>query len=98
MNLISKHLSITNTEQTFYIGFTSGSTSTPKGFLRHQSSWIRSFEAAESVFKYNQNDIIMAPGPLNHSLSLFVATHALHMGSSFCLSIAFNFNKAFEII
>src|SRR5699024_6561706 len=53
MTLTSEHLSIANTEQTFYLGFTSGSTGTPNGFLRHQSSWIRSFEAAESVFKYN---------------------------------------------
>src|SRR5699024_12298638 len=61
-------------------------------------SWIRSLEAAESVFKYTQNDIIMAPGPLNHSLSLFGATHALHMGASFCLTTAFNAKHVFEII
>lgn len=98
ISLTSEHLSIAHAGQAFYLGFTSGSTGTPKGFLRHQSSWIRSFEAAESVFKYTQNDIIMAPGPLNHSLSLFGATHALHMGASFCLTTAFNAKQVFDII
>src|SRR5699024_2629296 len=98
ISLTSEHLSIAHAGQAIYQGFTSGSTGPPKGVLRHQSSWIRSFEAAESALIYNQKDIILAPGALNHSLSLFGATHALHIRASFCLTTAFNAKQVFYII
>ncbi len=85
-------------EKEFYLGFTSGSTGTPKGFIRSQLSWIHSFSAGEAVFNYNHNDTIIAPGPLNHSLSLFGATHALHIGASFCLPTAFSHTSILNLI
>src|SRR5699024_1151860 len=47
---------------------------------------------------YNQNDIFMVPDSLNHSLSLFGVTYALHMMGSFCLSTTCNIIKVFEFI
>lgn len=91
-------LFVADAEKEFYLGFTSGSTGTPKGFLRSQLSWIHSFSADEAVFNYDQNDTIIAPGPLNHSLSLFGATHALHIGASFCLPTAFSNRSILNLI
>src|SRR5699024_12347641 len=71
ISLTSEHLSIAHAGQAFYLGFTSGSTGTPKGFLRHQSSWLRSFEASESVFKYNQIDFIIVIVTLKLSIYIF---------------------------
>lgn len=73
----------------FYLGFTSGSTGTPKGFIRSHGSWLTSFSVAEQVFQYHEEDIILAPGPLCHSLSLFGATHALHIGATLQLTATF---------
>lgn len=75
-------------DEPFYLGFTSGSTGTPKGFIRSHGSWLTSFSAAEQIFQYHQGDIILAPGPLCHSLSLFGAAHALHIGATFHLTSA----------
>lgn len=93
-----KKVITTNANNDFYLGFTSGSSGFPKGFVRNHESWLKSFEAGETVFNYDQNDIIMAPGPLNHSLSLFGATHALHMGASFCLTSSFSATKVSDLI
>ncbi|QGS69132.1 AMP-binding protein [Oceanobacillus sp. 143] len=78
-----------NDNAAFYLGFTSGSTGTPKGFIRNHKSWLTSFSVAEQIFQYNQEDIILAPGPLCHSLSLFAATHALHIGATLQLTETF---------
>lgn len=74
----------------FYLGFTSGSTGTPKGYIRNHKSWLASFIAAEETFHYDQNDIILAPGPLCHSLTLFGAVHALHIGATFHMTPTFD--------
>ncbi len=89
-------VSVITSDESFYLGFTSGSTGLPKGFIRNQQSWLYSFRAGEAVFHYSSEDVIMAPGPLNHSLSLFGATHALHIGASFCLTPNFSATKVFE--
>ncbi len=64
----------------FYWGLTSGTTGAPKIFARTHSSWIASFEAAESVFAFPAGARILAPGPLHHSLFLYGAVHALCRG------------------
>ncbi len=74
----------------FYLGFTSGSTGYPKAFLRTQASWLESFKVAEEVFGLTKDDRFMAPGPLSHSLSLFGASHAIHLQASFYLMEKFN--------
>lgn len=82
----------------FYIGFTSGSTGTPKAFIRNHTSWLASFAQAEEIFQYGSYDVIMAPGPLCHSLSLFGAIHALHIGASFYLMGTFSASLSLRLI
>jgi long-chain acyl-CoA synthetase len=74
----------------FYVGFTSGSTGRPKGFLRHHKSWTDSFEGCNKVFQLTSEDIYCAPGPLCHSLTLFAAIYAIHIGATLVLSPSFN--------
>ncbi len=65
----------------FYVGFTSGTTGIPKGFRRSHASWIESFRLAEEILELSRDDVIVLPGSLQHSLHLFGAVHALHLGA-----------------
>jgi long-chain acyl-CoA synthetase len=73
----------------FYIGLTSGSTGQPKAFQRSHGSWLTSFAACEAAFGLSRDDRILVPGNLSHSLHLFGALHALHMGARLDLSMGF---------
>lgn len=64
----------------FYIGFTSGTSGSPKGFHRSPASWVRSFEACE-LFGVTASSNVLVPGSLDGSLSLFASLHALHAGA-----------------
>ncbi|WP_110113099.1 AMP-binding protein [Bacillus sp. CGMCC 1.16541] len=79
----------TEDETLFYIGYTSGSTGKPKGFMRHHRSWVSSFQSVEEAFNLTMNDVFYVPGPLCHSLSLFAAVHAIHMGATLYLTSTF---------
>src|SRR5699024_4878730 len=79
-----------HTSEHFYLEFQSGSTGSPKGFIRNHTSCLESFKAGEEACQYGRDDVIMAPGPLCHSLSLFGAIHALHMGATFHLTTTFS--------
>ncbi|MEP3275315.1 MAG: AMP-binding protein [Stappiaceae bacterium] len=65
----------------FYVGFTSGTTGIPKGFRRSHASWLESFAVAEHAFGLSENDVFLICGSLQHSLHLFGAVHALHIGA-----------------
>jgi long-chain acyl-CoA synthetase len=67
-------------EAEFYWGLTSGTTADPKLFARSHRSWLESFAAAERVFNFPMGSRILIPGPLNHSLFLYGAVHALCRG------------------
>ncbi|WP_051242583.1 AMP-binding protein [Stappia stellulata] len=73
----------------FYIGLTSGSTGQAKAFQRSHASWLTSFAACEAAFSLSRDDRIAVPGSLSHSLHLFGAVHALHMGARLDLSAVF---------
>jgi long-chain acyl-CoA synthetase len=74
---------------TFYVGFTSGTTDGPKGFVRDHRSWLRSFDAC-GVFGIAADDEVAVPGDLAHSLFLFAALHALSVGAGVHLQPRFD--------
>lgn len=80
-------------EVDFYIGYTSGSSGRQKGYIRNHRSWLESFAAAEKAFSITKEDYFLAPGPFSHSLSLFAAVHALHIGASLYISESFAADK-----
>lgn len=72
-----------DSNELLFIGFTSGTTGKPKGYIRTHSSWITSFAATNEAFQLNQLEHISAPGPFVHSLSLFALMQSLHSGATF---------------
>lgn len=78
-----------DTNKAFYTGFTSGSTGGPKGFIRSQQSWLDSFAADQKVFNFSQDDVIIAPGNLAHSLFFYAAIRGLYLGATVILSSHF---------
>ena len=78
-----------NASDPFYIGLTSGSTGRPKAFQRSHGSWLTSYAACEDAFGLTPADRVAVPGSLSHSLHLFGALHALHMGARLDLSAGF---------
>jgi long-chain acyl-CoA synthetase len=77
-------------ESPFYVGFTSGTTGRPKGFVRSHRSWLRSFAASAAVFAITDSDHVLAPGPLDHSLFLYAAVHGLSVGATVYLHRRFS--------
>ncbi|WP_119395569.1 AMP-binding protein [Salinibius halmophilus] len=63
---------------TFYVGFTSGSTGEPKAFYRNHQSWLASFAALGKA-----PQTIVTTGDLSHSLHLFAGVYACHYGCHF---------------
>ncbi|HYE00377.1 MAG TPA: AMP-binding protein [Alphaproteobacteria bacterium] len=82
----------------FYIGFTSGTTGTPKAFARSHRSWTASFATGRAAFGLEDGDRILAPGPLVHSLFLYAAIDALGLGASVHLLPAFDAQAALGIV
>ncbi|MCL6457062.1 MAG: AMP-binding protein [Gorillibacterium sp.] len=68
-----------------FIGYTSGTTGFPKGYVRTHLSWLRSFEATEKAFRLNRIKQVLAPGPFVHSLSLFAMMQSLYSLATFHL-------------
>ena len=65
-------------DSTFYVGFTSGSLGTPKGFQRDQRSWLASFDGDQTLFGFDATDTFIVPGNLVHSLFLYAALRGLY--------------------
>ncbi len=65
----------------FYVGFTSGSTGVPKGFMRHHRSWSESFRVSVQDFGPVAAQRVLAPGRMSHSLFLFGVMHGLWCGT-----------------
>lgn len=72
-------------EELFYVGFTSGTTGKPKGFMRDHRSWIASFYMSNAAFGIDAQHHVLAPGPLVHSLSIYAACATLFAGATFYL-------------
>ncbi|QAY65829.1 class I adenylate-forming enzyme family protein [Paenibacillus protaetiae] len=69
--------------ETLFIGFTSGTTGVPKGYMRSHDSWIQSFEVTNAAFQLDIMEHVSAPGPFVHSLSLFALVQSLYSGATF---------------
>ncbi|MFI9639086.1 class I adenylate-forming enzyme family protein [Micromonospora sp. NPDC051925] len=67
----------------FLIGFTSGTTSRPKAFVRTRRSWLGSLQHSEAVFAADEHSVTLAPGPLAHGLSLYALVESLFTGGTF---------------
>ncbi|MYL35126.1 AMP-binding protein [Pontibacillus yanchengensis] len=74
----------------FYIGYTSGTTGTPKGFMRTHGSWADCFSEGMKRFGLTQDDKIFCPGPLVHSHFLYASLQALHIGATLYVSNYFD--------
>ena len=74
----------------FYIGFTSGSTGQPKGFMRHHRSWVESFRVCATTFGMGPHMGILAPGRMSHSLFLFGMLMGLYTGAGIAVQDHFS--------
>ncbi|MEP3246320.1 MAG: AMP-binding protein [Sneathiella sp.] len=82
-------VAIADIDAPFYAGFTSGSTGVPKGFIRSQRSWIKSFTCDTEEFGLSDKDIIAALGNFTHSLPLYAVIRALYEGATALFYSAF---------
>ncbi|KIQ70044.1 AMP-binding protein [Wenxinia marina] len=64
---------------------TSGSGGAPKVVHRRPASWIASFEVNAQLFGLGPADVVAALGALGHSLTLYAAIEALHLGCGLAL-------------
>jgi acyl-CoA synthetase (AMP-forming)/AMP-acid ligase II len=82
----------------FLIGFTSGTTSLPKAYIRARRTWRRSLAAGRAVFALDEGRTTMAPGSLAHGLALYALAEALDIGAPFATIPAFHPQGAAEAI
>lgn len=82
----------------FYIGFTSGSTGLPKGFMRHHRSWAESFRVSLQDFGPAAAKRVLAPGRMSHSLFLFGALLGLWTGAGAVLQERFSAPRALDTL
>lgn len=81
----------------FYVGFTSGSTGRPKGYRRSHRSWLESFDGDHIEFGVTPDDVVLASGSMTHSLFLYAAVHALHIGATVLISRSFHPARALRM-
>ncbi|MDM5320802.1 acyl-CoA synthetase [Bacillus altitudinis] len=78
----------------FYMGFTSGSTGSPKAFIRRQQSWIESFRTTADTFGITHQDHVLITGTLLSSHFLYGAISTLYFGGTVTLLEKFTPVKA----
>ncbi|MFJ9442560.1 class I adenylate-forming enzyme family protein [Kitasatospora sp. NPDC101235] len=67
----------------FLVGFTSGTTSTPKAFAMARGCWRTSLALGTGLFDTTSASVSVAPGPLHHGVTLYALAEALHAGHTF---------------
>lgn len=84
----------TEKDPVFYMGFTSGSTGSPKAFIRRQQSWIESFRTTAASFGITHQDHVLILGTLLSSHFLYGAISTLYFGGTVTLLEKFVPGKA----
>lgn len=74
-------------KETLFIGFTSGTTGDPKGFVRNRASWQASFENLASIPEFAPKPYVTCFTPLHYSLGLYVLLQTLFQGKTFLLNM-----------
>ncbi|MFC8530139.1 AMP-binding protein [Nocardia sp. NPDC057227] len=69
-------------ETELLVGLTSGTTGTPKLFVRDQRSWSTTLDRSDSTFPIAPGDTVSTPGTLDHTHFLYGALHALTRGAT----------------
>lgn len=82
----------------FYVGYTSGSSGTPKGYRRHHRSWTESFRVCLAEFGADAGGRILAPGRDSHSLFLFGMMLGLWSGAGVVVQEHFSAAAALETL
>ncbi|WP_338705661.1 acyl-CoA synthetase [Bacillus altitudinis] len=95
---VQSNKSNTEEDPAFYMGFTSGSTGSPKAFIRRQQSWIESFQMTTSVFGITHKDHVLILGTLLSSHFLYGAISTLYFGGTVTLLEKFVPEKAKNIL
>lgn len=80
-------------EEVLFVGFTSGTTTIPKGFIRSEKSWEMSFQASQQAFQLESEHHFIIPGPLAHGLSFYAAIEALTLGATITIQPKFNLQQ-----
>jgi long-chain acyl-CoA synthetase len=78
------------TDGTFFIGFTSGTTSTPKAFLRSRPTWRRSLELSREIFRLDSGSSVLAPGSMAFGVTMYAMVEAFDTGASFATMPSFD--------
>ncbi|PEJ59165.1 acyl-CoA synthetase [Bacillus sp. AFS002410] len=82
----------------FYVGFTSGTTGSPKAFMRSQDSWVASFDCNRFDFGLDESDVTLIPGALIHSHFLYGAVSSLYLGGTVLLLENFSANNILSMM
>ena len=82
----------------FYVGYTSGSTGLPKGYMRDHQSWTHSFRACLDEFGPDAGSCILAPGKDSHSLFLFGMLLGLWTGAGVVVQSQFSAARALDTL
>lgn len=85
---------VSENDPIFYMGFTSGSTGSPKAFIRRQQSWIESFRTTAGTFGITHQDHVLITGTLLSSHFLYGAISTLYFGGTVTLLEKFTPVKA----
>jgi long-chain acyl-CoA synthetase len=80
----------------FLVGYTSGTSGRPKGFIRDHRSWQASLAASRMEFGTGPSERILVPGPLVHGLGLYAAVEGLSSGSEVHLLERFDARHAID--
>lgn len=78
-----KELTAGDDSSVFFVGFTSGTTSTPKAFAMARGCWRTSLALGAPYFDTDTATVSAAPGPLQHGVTLYALAEAFDAGTTF---------------